>query len=378
MKPDETSRAAAGGGGPVVIAEIGVNHDGRVERAIELIGAAAEAGADAVKFQLFRPDRLLSTEAELAGYQAGQAASAAELLGWLTLTVEELGQARDAAAGRGLAFVVTPFSLGDVEDLAGLGIDAVKIASPDVVNTPLLEAAAGLGVPMVVSTGAADLNELKPAARLLAGHRAIRQTAWQGSVGTLLQCVSSYPTPIAEAGLGGMAVLRGLLDEAGGSAVAVGYSDHTGGVGGMETGGWAVAAGAAVLEKHLTYDRSAAGPDHAASLDPAGFAVYVGRVREAASAMGGREKVVGELERDVRRVSRQSVAAAVDLSVGVVLERGHLTVMRPGTGVPAAQLGRVVGRRLRRAVEAGGLLHWDDLEASGGEYDGAGRDCDGR
>ncbi|MEM6552751.1 MAG: N-acetylneuraminate synthase family protein [Planctomycetota bacterium] len=358
-KTDTTSRTEAGAGGPVVIAEIGVNHDGRVDQALGLVRAAADAGADAVKFQLFRPDRLLSREAGLAAYQEGSAESAAELLSGLTLTVEELATVRDAATGLGLAFVVTPFSPGDVEDLRGLGVDAVKIASPDVVNTPLLGAAAGLDVPMLVSTGAADLEELQPAVRLLAGHRIARETAWQGAAGTLLQCVSSYPTPVEEAGLGGMAALRELLDAEGGGAVAVGYSDHTGSV---DTGGWAVAAGAAVVEKHLTHDRSAAGPDHAASLDPAGFAAYVRRVRLAASAMGGRAKRVGALERDVRRVSRQSVAAAVDLDAGRVLRPGDLTVMRPGTGVPAAELERMVGRRLTRAVEASELLHWDDLD----------------
>ncbi|MEM6392126.1 MAG: N-acetylneuraminate synthase family protein [Planctomycetota bacterium] len=350
--------------GVVVIAEIGVNHDGRVERAIELVRAAKTAGADAVKFQLFRPERLLSQEAELAGYQEGSAGSAAELLGRLTLTVDGLAEVRGAAARLGLAFVVTPFSLDDVADLAELGVDAVKIASPDVVNSPLLEAAAGLGVPMVVSTGAADLEELLPAARLLAKHRVGKATAWRGAGATLLQCVSSYPTPVDEAGLGGMIALRDLLDAEGGEAVAVGYSDHTGGAGGVETGGWAVAAGAAVLEKHLTHDRSAVGPDHAASLDPVGFAEYVQRVRLAESAMGGRAKVVSEIERDVRRVSRQSVAAAVDLEAGRDLAREDLTVMRPGTGVPAAELEWVVGRRLSRGVRAGGLLHWADLEGS--------------
>jgi len=328
-----------------VIAEIGVNHDGDAALASRLIDAAAQAGADAVKFQYFHPERLLSNQAELAGYQRGKASSQRELLERLALSRDELGRLIDRVHAAGLSAVVTPFSPQDPGELVGLGLDAVKTASPDAVNPPLLEACAAMGLPMLVSTGTCELGELVFAADLVRGHDA---------GGALLHCVSSYPTPMQEAGLGGVGVMREVLN------VAVGYSDHTQG---LETGALAVSAGAVVIEKHLTHDRSAMGPDHAASLDPAQMAQYIRNVRVAQQAMGARFKGVTAIERDVRRVSRQSVCVMRDLPAGHVLGPGDLTVKRPGTGVPACELRAVVGRRLARAVRGGDLLVYEDLSA---------------
>jgi N-acetylneuraminate synthase/N,N'-diacetyllegionaminate synthase len=326
-----------------VIAEIGVNHDGDVGVAQRLIGAAADAGADAVKFQYFHPDRLLSAQAELAGYQAGQANSQRELLTKLALPIDVLGGLVERARGCGLAAVVTPFSLEDPAELAGLGLSAIKTASPDAVNGPLLEACAVLGLPMLISTGTCGLEELGPAAELLRGHDA---------GGAFLHCVSSYPTPMEEAGLGGVAAMRAAL------GLEVGYSDHTRG---LATGALAVAGGAVVIEKHLTHDRSAKGPDHAVSLDPGQLKQYVANVREAQSAMGRVVKQVSEVERDVRRVSRQSVCAVRDLPAGHVLVEGDLTVKRPGTGVPASELPALIGKRLLKPVAANHLLQNGDI-----------------
>jgi len=329
-----------------VVAEIGVNHDGDADVARWLIDAAAQAGADAVKFQYFRPDRLLSNQAELANYQKGKAASQRDLLERLAMPIETLGGLVEHAHGLGLSAVVTPFSPADPAELAGLGLDAIKTASPDAVNLPLLEACAGLGLPMLISTGTCGLDELGPAAALLRGHP-------QG--GALLHCVSSYPTPMDESQLGGIGAMADVLN------VAVGYSDHTPG---LATGALAAMAGAVVVEKHLTHDRSADGPDHAASLDPEQIKTYVANVREAQAALGVRAKRVTEIERDVRRVSRQSVCVVRDLEVGHVLAAGDLTVKRPGTGVPAADLGLLVGRRLARGVSANDLLMPGDLASS--------------
>lgn len=328
----------------VMIAEIGVNHDGDPARAAALIRAAADAGADAVKFQLFRPERLLSAEAALAEYQDGQADDARALLEGLALSVEALGELRGVARELGVAFVVTPFSAADVEDLKTLEIDAVKFASPDAVNVPLLDAAAGLGRPMLISTGTCTVDELGPAA-----------THAARSGGALLQCVSSYPTPDEQAALGGIAALRqkfalGSSVMVGGEhqgGTAVGYSDHTAS---LDTGALAVAAGACLLEKHLTYDRTAEGPDHAASVEPAGLAAYIAAARRSAAMVGPIAKTCLDIERDVRQVARQSVCAVHDLPAGHVLERGDLTVKRPGTGLPAGRLAGLVGTKLVREV----------------------------
>ncbi len=326
-----------------VIAEIGVNHDGDVVVGRRLIDTAAACGADAVKFQYFHPDRLLSNQAELAGYQAGQAASQRELLARLALPIDVLGGLVKHARSCGLAAVVTPFSPEDPADLMGLGLDAMKTASPDAVNPPLLEACAALGLPMLISTGTCSLDELEPAAALLRGHEA---------GGALLHCVSSYPTPMDQAQLGGIVAMREAF------ALPVGYSDHTPG---LQTGALAVMAGAVVIEKHLTHDPSAKGPDHAASLGPEAFKQYVSDIREAQCAMGFIVKDVSDIERDVRRVSRQSVCVVRDLPAGHVLTRQDLTVKRPGTGLPATTLSTWVGKRLDIGVKANELLKESDL-----------------
>ena len=326
-----------------VIAEIGVNHDGDSSVAHRLIEAAAQAGADAVKFQYFHPDRLLSNQAELAGYQRGQAASQRELLARLALPIEVLGELVAYTKACGLAVVVTPFSPDDPAELAGLGLDAVKTASPDAVNTPLLEACAALGLPMLISTGTCSMDELGLAVDLLRGHEA---------GGALLHCVSSYPTPMDAAELGGIVAMRSAL------GLPVGYSDHTPG---LQTGALAVMAGAVVIEKHLTHDRNATGPDHAASLDPGQMAQYVANIREAQSAMGLIVKDVSNVERDVRRVSRQSVCAVRDLPAGHVLSVEDLTIKRPGTGLPASAMSALIGKQLAKSVEANNLLQNTDF-----------------
>lgn len=338
LNADERSLAAV-----AVVAEIGVNHDGDAGVARGLIESAAVAGVDAVKFQFFHPDRLLSNQAELAGYQQGQATSQRELLARLALPIEELAGLVDFAKGCGLAAVVTPFSLEDPADLAGLGLDAIKTASPDAVNGPLLEACAALGLPMLISTGTCGLDELGAASALLRGHEA---------GGALLHCVSSYPAPMDEAQLGGIGAMRDVLN------LPIGYSDHTRG---LATGALAVMAGAVVIEKHLTHDRAAAGPDHAASLDAQQMKQYVENVREAQAALGRVIKAASDVEQDVRRVSRQSVCVVRDLPAGHVLTLDDLTVKRPGTGIPAAELGDVVGRQLNKAVVANDLLKPTDI-----------------
>jgi len=333
--PDRPARVA-------VIAEVGVNHDGDPATALALTHAAAAAGADAVKFQLFRPERLLSADATLAGYQAGRADSARDLLKKVALDAVALAPLRDAARAAGLAFVVTPFSPADVADLAALDVDAVKIASPDAVNPPLLEAAAGLKRPLWISTGTCAADELDDAAR----HAAAGD-------GALLQCASAYPTPDDAAALGGIAALRQRFP-----GVRIGYSDHTAD---EDTGALAVAAGACLLEKHLTHDPAAPGPDHAVSLGPAELGRYVAAAHRAAVRLGPIAKACQPIERDVRTVSRQSLCPARDLPAGHRLGPDDLVVKRPGTGVPAAAYRSTLGRTLARAVAADHPLRPEDL-----------------
>lgn len=328
---------------PYVIAEIGVNHDGEVERALSLTDAAADAGADAVKLQFFETDRLMSKAAKLAAYQknAGET-DPIEMLRRLELSIDEMAQVVDRAHERGIHAIVTVFSTELVEIAETLAWDAYKTASPDIVNKPLLEALAKTGKPMIVSTGASTLDEV------------VRAVGWLDAVRdrlAVLQCVSSYPAPdSAIDGVHAISIATGL---------STGYSDHTSDV---ATGQIAVETGACILEKHLTYDTQAMGPDHAASFEPEMFQRYVKVAQEAdrAHAAAGTKNVL-DCERDVREVSRQSVVSTRDIAPGETITREMLTIKRPGTGILAYRLDEVVGSVAKHAIEADVPIVEEDL-----------------
>jgi sialic acid synthase SpsE len=257
-----------------------------------------------------------------------------------------MGRLVKRAQGLGMAAVVTPFSVELVKACVEMGVDAIKLASPDLVNLPLVEAACATGLPVILSTGAAELSEVERTVGWLwrcgAGERAV-----------ILHCVSCYPTPAERATLGAVTVLRQRLGE-----MPVGYSDHT-----VETftAALAVGCGACVLEKHLTLDRTAKGPDHAASLEPAQMAEYCALARIGFAMRGPFAKQVLAEEREVRQQTRQSVVACGDLGAGTVLTREMLCVKRPGTGVPAAEIERMVGRTLVRDVKGNCVVQWEDV-----------------
>jgi N-acetylneuraminate synthase/N,N'-diacetyllegionaminate synthase len=341
---------AIGPGCPTfVIAEIGVNHDGSAERAIELVSMAAACGADAVKLQLFRADRLMHRSAAFAQYQRLRVIddSAVDMLRRYELPDDGLAEVVAAARGHGLVPLATPFSSEDVELVDRLGLPAVKIASPDLVNRLLLSRVARLGKPMLLSTGAATMDEVW------------RTTGWLGMWGAafaLLHCVSSYPVGAEQANLCWIGELARF-------GVPVGYSDHTTLV---SAGGLAAAAGAVILEKHITYDRAADGPDHAASADLRQFREYVALVRQADALRGAPGKRVLDIERDVRSVSRQSLVLRRALARGDKITEDDLTTQRPGKGIPAAMVRDVLGRRAVLPLAAGTMLHWEMLSAAPG------------
>lgn len=328
---------------PFVIAEIGVNHDGSANRAIELMRSAKAAGADAIKLQLFAANRLVHASAGAASYQTANcgATDQASMLRQYELSVDDVERVIDATRVAGLVPVATPFSPEDVFVIEQLKLPLIKIASPDLVNKPLLERAARSGTPMLVSTGAATVEEIAECVGWLRG--------WGVPFG-LLHCVSSYPTPIEDARLAWIDDLRRRFD------VPVGYSDHT-----TEpmAGAMAVSAGACVIEKHLTHNRFASGPDHAASADPQQFAVYVAATRIAGRMRGRGSREVLPVEADVRRLSRQSLITTRLMLAGERIRREDLIAQRPGTGILAKELDAVAGRPLKRDVPAGTILHWD-------------------
>jgi N,N'-diacetyllegionaminate synthase len=328
----------------LVVAEIGVNHDGSVERAIDLVRSAAAGGADAVKLQVFRAGALMHRSSQFASYQQHRVDDddATSMLKRYELDDRALAMIVDETQRLNMLPIATPFSPDDVDRLPSLGITAVKIASPDLVNHVLLERAATTNLPLLVSTGAATFGEVRLATEWL--------NEWHSSF-ALLHCVSSYPTPADEANLG-------WIDELSRLHAPVGYSDHT-----TEplAGALAVMGGACVIEKHLTYDRRANGPDHAASADAVEFAEYVRHVRFAEQMRGRQSKTVLPIEQDVRRVSRQSLVLRRDVDQGQRITAGDLTVQRPGTGIPAANITITVGRLAKQPLRAGTLLQWDML-----------------
>jgi N,N'-diacetyllegionaminate synthase len=353
------NRQIGDGAPPYIIAEIGVNHDGDPRRAIALVDSAAEAGADAVKLQLFTADLLLSDEAALAGYQeqSGER-SPREMLRRLELPVDAMGELVARAHDRGLHAIVTPFSIPLVEPALRAGFDAFKIASPDIINLPLLQAVERTGKPLIVSTGAAAMNEIERAASWL--RAAAGRTAW-------LQCVSCYPTRDEDASILAMEDLRTAVEG------PVGYSDHTTGV---DTGAVAAALGAAVLEKHLTWSRVAPGPDHSASLEPAELRVYSAKAREEGimrdwmsgevptrpdPRWGPAQKRILPCEEDVRRLSRQSLVATRHLGPGDKLREEDIAIKRPGTGVGPWRLEDFLRKTIIRKVSANRLLSEDDV-----------------
>lgn len=331
---------------PFIIAELGVNHDGDPRRALDLVDAAADAGADAIKTQCFRADLLMSGASALAKYQAdaGERDPRA-MLRRLELPDDAMRAVVDRARSRGVLAIVTVFSLELVDDAASMGWDAYKFASPDIIHRPLIERVSAIGRPLLLSTGAASLDEAERAHQWLDNLGAADRCAF-------FQCVSSYPARDDDASLGGVGALRDALP------CPIGYSDHTPAI---DAGALAVCAGAALLEKHLTYDRAARGPDHAASLDPAQFAEYARLARRAHAMLGPRRKRVLNCEADVRRVSRQSIVAARALRAGETLTRGALTVKRPGTGLPPYALAGILGRTVARDVAADTPLVEADL-----------------
>jgi len=347
-----------------VIAEAGVNHNGQRDLAFALVDAAADAGADAVKFQTFDAARLAGKDAPKAKYQK-QATDAAEsqldMLRKLELPLAWHHDLQAHARQRGIEFLSTAFDLRSLEFLVNLGVPLFKVPSGELTNAPLLWRFARTGKPLVVSTGMATLSEVEQGLAVIAHALAVerepasmdevwrswsqpaRRAALRGHV-TLLHCTSQYPTPPAEANLRAMDTLAAAF------GLDVGYSDHTEGI---LIPAAAVARGAKVIEKHFTLDRKLPGPDHPASLEPDELARMVRDIRALQLALGDSAKAPQASEWDTRAAARQQVVAARDIAAGAVFGRDDLATARCGRGLPAAALWELVGRASSRAFAAG-------------------------
>jgi N-acetylneuraminate synthase/N,N'-diacetyllegionaminate synthase len=339
---------SAGPSEPVyIIAEAGVNHNGKFDLAIKLVELAKRAGADAVKFQVFTAENLVISNAPTASYQKEQGLNdQRDMLRQLELTRQEFVDLAHYCREVGIEFLATPFSISDLDFLVELEVSAIKLASPDMVNYPLLERAIASNLPVIASSGACTLEEIDVAVDCFANRGALSRLI-------VLHCISSYPTPMDQANL---SVIGNLAKR---YPVPAGFSDHTAET---ITGALAVSAGATVLEKHFTLDRTMPGPDQRFSLEENQLKEYITMVRKAESALGNPLRQLLECEQEVRQVSRGSVVASVPIPAGMIISPAMLTVKRPGGGIEPARIKELVGMRATKPIPADTLIEWTMLE----------------
>lgn len=357
----------------LVIAEAGVNHNGSLGRALELVEAAATAGADVVKFQTFRTDALVTQAAPKAEYQTantGQADSQYAMLRALELEPAAYLHLRERCGKLGIAFLSTPFDLGSLAFLAGeLGVASLKFSSGDLTNGPLLLAAAHTGLPVILSTGMATLAEVEDALAVLAfgyanpsalpshdglhavyaseaGQHQLRQRV------TLLHCTTEYPAPFDQVNLRAMDTLAAAF------GLPVGLSDHTPGIAIALA---AVARGACVVEKHFTLDRNLPGPDHLASLEPDQLATMVRDIRQVEAALGDAVKRPAAAELKNIAVARRGLVAARAIAKGEVFTADSLAVKRGGGDSPMRYWDWLGRPALRDYAADEAVRQWDGL-----------------
>ena len=320
-----------------IIAEAGVNHNGSLELAKRLVRAAAEAGVDAVKFQTFKADTLVSRDAPKADYQK-QTTDAAEsqyqMLKRLELSEESHRELKALCAQLGVAFLSTPFDITDIPFLSVLDMPFFKVPSGAITDLPYLRAINAQKKPVLLSTGMATEDEVAAALKLLPDCEV-----------TLLHCTTEYPCPYDDVNLKAMQALKARF------GLPVGYSDHTQGI---EVSVAAAALGATVIEKHFTLDRTMEGPDHKASLEPGELRALVTSVRHVADALSGDgTKTPVEAERVIASVARKSIVAKRDIAGGEIFSADNLATMRPGTGISPMRWDEVIGRTAGRSFAKG-------------------------
>jgi N,N'-diacetyllegionaminate synthase len=336
-----------------VIAEAGVNHNGSLELAKELVYAAHEAKADAIKFQTFKAEALVTKTAEKAQYQKENdrhSGTQFEMLRALELPLEHHQILADLANTLGIEFMSTGFDEQSVDFLVELGVKRLKIPSGEVTNWPYLQHLAQTGLPLILSTGMCDLDEVRAAVNVISSYHGdnLKEKL------VLLHCTSNYPAALQDVNLKAMQTLAQTF------ALPVGYSDHT--LGSLVPT-LAVGLGACVIEKHFTLDKGLEGPDHAASMTPAEMTEMIQLIRQAESCLGDGVKKPADNELAIRALVRRSVTLKHDLAQGTRLSAEDLTLLRPGSGICPGQMQQLIGKCLNQALPAGSTLLWEHLES---------------
>ncbi|HUT28017.1 MAG TPA: N-acetylneuraminate synthase [Methanomassiliicoccales archaeon] len=335
-----------GKGNPTyIIAEAGVNHNGDVELALKLVDVAAAAGADAVKFQTFKADRLVAKGAKKAEYQRNASdEDQLQMVKRLELRIEEFSRIHRRCLEKGIEFLSTPFDHGSLGDLVDMGMRAIKVPSGELNDLPFLGLVRDRGLPVILSTGMGSLEEVD---------RAVDVFTSANVPLILLQCTTSYPASFETLNL---RVIQSMGER---YNVPVGLSDHSPDLTAPIT---AVALGASLIEKHFTLDKAMDGPDHRASLDPVELKQMVEAIRNVERSLGDGVKRPFLQELEIAKVARRSVVATKDIPKGAVITREMLILKRPGIGIPPEEMDSVVGKKANRRIKADEVLKWRMLE----------------
>ena len=330
-----------------IIGEAGVNHNGQLNIAKKLVDTAVYAGVDAVKFQTFKSEEVVTKDTKIAKYQEknlGKSETQLEMIKKFELPYEKFINIKNYCDKKGLIFLSTPHSDDAIDFLDPL-ILAYKVGSGDLTNLPFLEKIAKKHKPMILGTGMSTLKEVKYAIKLIKskGNNQI----------TVLHCTTSYPCPLEDANLNAMITMQEKLD------CLTGYSDHT--LGTMVPT-MAATLGAVVIEKHFTLDRNLPGPDHKASLEPKELKQMVIDIRNVEKVLGTYEKKPTESEKEIMKFVRKSIVAHKDIKKGSIIEKNMITIKRPGTGLPPSKINEIIGKKANRQILKDEIFQLDMVE----------------
>jgi N-acetylneuraminate synthase len=333
----------------IIIAEAGVNHNGSIEIACKLIDEAAKSGADIVKFQTFKAEKLVSKEARKAQYQKLSLTEDDDLqismLKRLELDEKAHFKLIEHCKSKGIEFLSTGFDEESIDMLIRLGIKKIKIPSGEITNKPLLRHIAAKGLPVILSTGMSDMNDIRSAVEVLLSGSVKKSDL------TILHCTTEYPAPLEDVNLKAMHAIAEEFD------VPVGYSDHTEGI---EVPVAAVAMGAVIIEKHFTIDRNLPGPDHKASLEPNELKRMIEAIRNIEVAISGDGiKKVSDSERKNLIIARKSIHIGGSLKAGDIIKPEHLQMKRPGDGISPMEIDNVIGKRIKIDLDHEEKLRWE-------------------
>jgi len=334
-----------------IIAEAGVNHNGDIKLAKKLIDVAKEAGVDAVKFQTFKAENVVSKNAGMAEYQKKnirKTETQLEMIKKFELTYKDFRELKKYCDRKKIIFLSTPHSDDAIDFLESL-VPTFKIGSGDLTNLPFLEKIAQKKKPIILSTGMSDLNEIEEALKT------IRKISKKKI--SLLHCTTNYPCPIEEVNLRAMITLKEKFEKKF-APLEIGYSDHTEGI---TVSIAAVAMGAGILEKHFTLDKNLPGPDHRASLEPQELKEMVKAIRDAEKALGSAIKRPTVNEEKIKKIARKSIIARIDIPRGTKITKDMLVIKRPGNGIEPKYINKVINKKTKKNIKRDELILWQDI-----------------